>query len=167
MSMWLVGMMGSGKTTVGTEVAARVGVRFYDTDRMVEETAGMPVEAIWDGVGENGFRDLERRVIAAVPVSGFVAAAGGGAILSVENRAHMSRGRPVVWLRASPDDLAKRLEGDGSRPLLTDGISPRARLAELLAERSDLYSRVATHIVDTDDRDLEDVVSDVVEIWQR
>ena len=165
--MWLVGMMGSGKTTVGREAAIRVGVAFYDTDRMVEEMARTTIDAIWDDVGERGFRELERCVIATIPVSDFVAAAGGGAVLSVENRAHMSRGEPIVWLRASPGQLARRLQADGSRPLLAHDLAPEARLAALLEERSSLYSGVATNLVDTDNRDVEDVICDVVDLWRR
>lgn len=165
--MWLVGMMGSGKTTVGREVAAREGVGFYDTDEMIEAMSKMRISAIWDGVGEQGFRELERRVISTVPFSGFVAAAGGGAVLSSENREHMRRGKPVIWLRASPDQLAARLEDDGSRPLL-EGLDPiPEQIAALLQERSDLYSQVATDLVETGDRKLEEVISDVVEIWRR
>jgi len=165
--MWLVGMMGSGKSTVGREAATRVGVAFYDTDRLVEEMARTTVDAIWEDVGERGFRELERRVIATIPVSDFIAAAGGGAVLSVENREHMSRGEPIVWLRASPDQLASRLELDGSRPLLAHDPAPEARLAALLEERSSLYWGLATDLVDTDDRDIEDVVCDVVGLWRR
>ena len=165
--MWLVGMMGSGKSTVGREAATRVGVAFYDTDRLVEEMARTTVDAIWEDVGERGFRELERRVIATIPVSDFIAAAGGGAVLSVENREHMSRGEPIVWLRASPDQLASRLELDGSRPLLAHDPAPEARLAAILEERSSLYSGLATDFVDTDDRDVEDVVCDVVGLWRR
>jgi shikimate kinase len=165
--MKLVGMMGSGKTTVGREAAIRVGVALYDTDRMVEEMARTTIDAIWEDVGENGYRELERRVIATIPVSDFVAAAGGGAVLSLENREHISRGEPIVWRRASPGQLAKRLETDGSRPLLAHDPAPEARLAALHAERSSLYSGVATDLVDTDDRDVEDVIRDVVELWRR
>lgn len=163
--MWLVGMMGSGKSTVGELAASRIGVRFFDTDRMVVELAHMSLPEVWDGVGEEGFRRLERRAVATVPDSGCVAAAGGGAVLSKQNRDHMSRGGPVVWLRCRPETLAERVEGLGGRPLL-EGAEPVAdRLSEILAVRARLYEEVATDVVDTDAREIADVVTEVVEIW--
>lgn len=165
--MWLVGMMGSGKTSVGRETASRVRARFYDTDEMVEEKAGMRISAIWDGIGEAGFRELERHVISSIPDSDFVAAAGGGAVLARENRDHMRRGEPVVWLQTSPHHLAARLRGDDERPLLQGEGSDMERMSVLLEERWDHYSEVATEIVNTDDRDLEDVISEVVALWRR
>ena len=158
--------MGSGKTTVGRLAASRVGVRFYDTDEMVVEISRMAVRDIWEGVGEEGFRELERRAVARVPESGCIAAAGGGAVLDAANREHMTRGRPVVWLECPPDVLASRLADDASRPLLADGGSPEDRLASLLAERREIYSEVATHTVETADSDVDATVESVVEIWQ-
>lgn len=165
--MWLIGMMGSGKTTVGRQVATRVGVPFYDTDQMVVEIARMPISAIWEGVGEEGFRELERRAVDHVPDSGFIAAAGGGAVIDERNRAHMAKDGPVVWLRCTPEVLAGRVSGDGSRPLLSSGSSPEDFLAGLLEERGALYSNAATDVIDTDDLDIEQVVSAVIAIWER
>lgn len=166
--MWLIGMMGSGKTTVGRGAAGRIGVPFYDTDDLVVDISRMSINDIWDGVGEEGFRELERRAVAAVPVTGFLAAAGGGAVLDPDNREHMRQGAPIVWLRCAPNVLADRLESDGSRPLLAaPGVPAEERIAGILAERSDLYSDVASDIIDTDDRELDDVITDVISIWQR
>lgn len=165
--MWLIGMMGSGKTTVGRQAAARVGVPFYDTDQMVVEIAHMPISAIWESVGEQGFRELERRAVDHVPDSGFIAAAGGGAVIDERNRAHMAKNGAVVWLRCEPEVLAGRVGGDGSRPLLSSNSSPEDLLAELLEERSALYSDTATDVIDTGDLDIEQVVSAVIDIWER
>lgn len=165
--MWLIGMMGSGKTTVGRKAAAQVGVPFYDTDEMVVEIAHMPISAIWEGVGEEGFRELERRAVDHVPDSGFIAAAGGGAVIDERNRAHMAKDGPVVWLRCTPELLAARVGGDGSRPLLPSRSSPVDLLSGLLEERKTLYTDAATDVIDTDDLDIEQVVSAVVEIWER
>lgn len=165
--MWLVGMMGSGKTTIGQQAATAVGVPFYDTDQLVEEMARTSISAIWDGVGEEGFRELERRAISTVPDQGFIAAAGGGAVLDEGNRDHMRRGAPIVWLRCDPDTLAKRLSGADDRPLLDGDLSPRERLAAVLGERVAVYSAVANDVIDTDDLDVAGVVSEVVGIWER
>lgn len=163
--MWLVGMMGSGKSTVGEAAAARIGVRFFDTDRMVVELAHMSLPEVWDGVGEEGFRRLERKAVTAVPDSDFVAAAGGGAVLSKRNRDHMRKGAPVVWLRCRPETLAERIDGLGGRPLLEDAETVADRLSEILAARARLYEEVATDVVDTDAKEIADVVTEVVEIW--
>ncbi|MGH3651046.1 MAG: shikimate kinase [Acidimicrobiia bacterium] len=164
--MWLIGMMGSGKTTVGVEVAARVGWAFYDTDRMVTEMTGRSIPSIWADVGEAGFRELERRAVAAVPASECVAAAGGGSVLDPDNREKMAHGGPVVWLRCSPSKLAARLQPGDERPLLDRDRPTADVLAEMMGQRSEVYASVATHIVDTDDRQVSDVVDDVMEILQ-
>jgi len=162
--MWLIGMMGSGKTTVGEEVALRVGWPFYDTDRMITEMTGKSISSIWADVGEAGFRVLERQAVAAVPASDCVAAAGGGSVLDPENREKMADGGPVVWLRCGPRQLAFRVQPGHGRPLL-EGHSPSEEaLAEILEQRTGVYLAAATHIVDTDDRRLSDVVEEVMEI---
>jgi len=165
--MWLVGMMGSGKSTVGSGAATRVGARFYDTDAMIEEMSQMPISTIWDEIGEKGFRALERRVIATIPDAGCIAAAGGGAVIDAENRDHMRRGEPVVWLQGSPRHLASRIGAGESRPLLGNETSPEERVAELLEARREFYAEVATDVVETDGREIEDVVAEVVELWRR
>lgn len=165
MSMWLIGMMGSGKTTVGERVAAVVGAPFYDTDVMVEEMAGMSVAETWEQVGEVGFREMEHRAVAAVPSSGAVAAAGGGAVLDPVNRQNMRSGGRVVWLRCTPELAAKRVGSDPTRPLLNGDMPVEDRLAVILEERSGVYSSVATDLVDTDNRSVDEVVSDVVRMW--
>lgn len=164
--MWLVGMMGSGKTTVGEAVANRVGVPFFDTDSMVTELARLPIAAIWDGAGEEGFRRLENQAMAAVPGSGVVAAAGGGAVLSADNRHRMRRNGVVVWLRCSPEALAKRVADQGGRPLLVKGDIAET-LTTILDRRTPLYEEVATHVIDTEHRSIEDVVLEAVEVWER
>lgn len=165
--MWLIGMMGSGKTTVGEGAAAKLGVVFYDTDRLVEEMADASIPEVWDDAGEEGFRELERKAIASLGESGFIAAAGGGAVLDEDNRDHMRGGGPVVWLRCDPGILAARLTKGNGRPLLEGDGPLQERLAGILSRRMDLYSAVATDVIDTDTRDVEDVVSEVVAIWRR
>lgn len=165
--MWLVGMMGSGKTTCGEAAARQVGVPFFDTDRMVVELARLPIPTIWEGVGEEGFRRLEARAIADVPESGFIAAAGGGAVMAAQNREHMARGGPVVWLRCHPEVLARRVDGGEARPILEGAESVSDVLTKLLDERSPLYEEVATDVVETDRLDIADVVAAIIEIWQR
>jgi shikimate kinase len=176
----LVGMMGSGKTTVGRLLAARLGCPFADTDDEVESDCGIPVSRIFDLHGEAAFRRAEADVLArlllpggprvpggppvpgAPPVPGGppVIAVGGGAILDAANRELIRREATVVWLRTDLRTLADRLGTGEGRPLLKGGTA--LRLTELDAERRDLYESVAEHVVDTDNRSPEDVVDRVL-----
>ena len=167
MTMWIIGMMGSGKSTVGAAAASRLGVAFIDTDEIVVEMTGQEIADLWAEVGEEGFRQVERRAVATVPESGVIAAAGGGAILDAVNRSHMSAGAPVVWLRADAATLARRLADDGTRPLLEDDVPHDFALARILEDRETLYEDLATDMVDTEGRRIDDVVEDIIRIWDR
>jgi len=161
--MWLIGMMGSGKTTLGSALAAEIGVPFFDTDHIVATMAGMTITEIWDQHGENGFRRLERRAVAAVPTSQCVAAAGGGAVLDDESRATIAAAPPVVWLRCAPEQLDVRAELI-DRPLLSTGDALPV-LERLAREREPAYESLATHEIDTERTSFDEAVSELVEIW--
>lgn len=162
--MWLVGMMGAGKTSVGRLVAERLGVPFYDTDDAVVATAGRTIVDIWSEEGEDGFREMERDAIAKAP-PGAVAAAGGGAVLDAENREVMRSRPPVIWLRARPETLSRRVGAAHDRPLL-DTVSSRVQgLQRILETREAAYQAAATHVIDTDGRDIEDVAREVTGLW--
>lgn len=152
----LVGMMGTGKTTVGRDVAAALGRAFVDVDAEVEAEAGRTVPAIFAAGGEPAFRRLEEEALARVLAGSdpAVVATGGGAVLEPGNRRALAP-HLVVWLRARPETLAGRLAGDGGRPLLADGgdVDLLDRLRALAAERADLYAEVADHVVDVDGLD--------------
>ncbi|MBA2363066.1 MAG: shikimate kinase [Chloroflexia bacterium] len=147
MHVALVGLSGSGKSTVGPLLAAMLGLRFVDTDREVERVAGMPIHRIFETRGEPGFRALEadqvRRALDAPPS---VISLGGGAVLNPENRRLVWERALVIWLHADPGVLAQRLRENPTgepRPLL-DAPDPAGRLAELLAARQPLYA--AAHL---------------------
>jgi len=148
----LIGLSGSGKSTVGRLLAATLGLSFYDTDALLAARAGMPVPALLRA-NEAGFRAMEEDVLAdALAAPAGVVSTGGGVVLSPRNRAMLSS-RPacrVVWLRAPVDVLAARLRsGKGEdRPLLS-GDDPAARLAALAAQRDGLYRACAGLIIDT------------------
>lgn len=164
--MWLIGMMGSGKSTIGARVADTLGLEFLDTDRMVSDRAGKSIADIWGEVGESGFRRLESEAVAAVPAKECVIAAGGGAILDPRNRMIIAASPPVVWLRSRPRTLARRIDDPGGRPLLETEGTLEDQMDKILTERSDLYQELATHIVDTEDRTVAAVVEEVVTIWR-
>lgn len=157
-------MMGAGKTTVGQAVAERLGWAFVDSDRQVEARAGRTVEQIWRDEGEDGFRRLEAEALAhalaATEERPAVVAAAGGVVLDPANRELLRRHPPVVWLRARPETLARRVGTGEGRPLLAGG--PAAALVRLEAERRPLYEEVAGTVVDVDDLAASEAVERVV-----
>lgn len=164
--MWLIGMMGSGKSTVGELAADRLGVTFHDTDLLVEETAGMSIAELWRTRGEEAFRDVETQVIATVPRAG-IAAAGGGAVLRAENRSMIASSDVVIWLRCEVAELARRVRDGGDRPLLANDGSLESTLKRILTERAPIYESLSTQQIETTARSLDEVVSEVIDSWPR
>lgn len=147
--IYLVGMMGAGKTTIGRALARRLGWQFVDLDHELESRCGVRVSIIFDIEGEQGFRKRESALLdECTRRSGIVLATGGGAVLSPQNRQVLRERGVVVYLRASVDELFRRVECDRNRPLLqTD--NPRQRLQDLLQQREPLYEEVADVVFDT------------------
>jgi shikimate kinase len=159
--LWLVGLPGSGKSTVGRAVAERLGVAFTDTDRIVETANGRSVAEIWLEIGEAGFRAAESAVIASLESAEGVISTGGGAVLDEDNRAAMTG--TVIWLNASAETVAARIGVGDDRPLL--GGDTYQRVDDLASRRRSLYQAIADHIVVVDDRSVDDVVAEVVQLW--
>ncbi|SDF81849.1 shikimate kinase [Blastococcus aurantiacus] len=161
----LVGPPASGKTTVGTAVAAALGVAFRDTDRDVEDATGSSVADLFVEHGEPHFRDLERAAVAlALAEHDGVLALGGGAVMHADTRqllvAHGGGGGVVVWLDVDLPSAAKRVGLSRDRPLLA--VNPRAMLRTMLEDRAPLYREVATATVPTSNRTTDEVVADVL-----
>ena len=157
----LIGPPGAGKTSVGSELAARLGVGFLDTDAAVEAVAGKPVGDIFIEDGEPAFRELERAAVAAA-VSGHdgIVAVGGGAVLDPGNQSRLA-GQPVVYLTASFPELAKRVGMDRPRPLLIG--NPRAQLKTLLEQRLPIYAGLAWLTVETDGREPGEIAAEIAD----
>lgn len=148
-NIFLVGMMGAGKTTIGRALAERLGREFVDTDRLLVERTGVPVRTIFEIEGEEGFRRRESAVLAELAArDALVVATGGGAVLAEANRSLMRSRGTVVYLRARLESLWERTRRDTNRPLLATA-DPKATLAALLAERDPLYHEAAHVVVDT------------------
>lgn len=148
-NIFLVGMMGSGKTTLGRALAQRLHMPFTDTDRVLVDRTGVPVTTIFEIEGEAGFRKRESAVLAELAQGhDQVIATGGGAVLAPENRAAMRSGGTVVYLRARLEHLWERTRHDSTRPLLKTA-DPRATLGALLEARDPLYRETAHIVVDT------------------
>jgi len=153
-NIFLVGLMGAGKTSVGKLLAKRLAKDFCDCDQEIERATGVKIPVIFDIEGEAGFRAREARMLAELVVrSDIVLATGGGAVLSADNRKLLADNGVVVYLRAVASDLWSRTRHDRNRPLLrTD--QPLARLEQLYAERDPLYRSIADLIVDTGSQSL-------------
>lgn len=148
--IWLVGMMGSGKSTVGAALAELLGWEALDTDTLIERDAGEHIAELWRREGEAAFRAKEAEVIARVAAGDDrrVVSVGGGAVLHPGNRAQIGASGLVVWLRADPATLLSRVGSGAERPAL--GGDPRATLARIDADRRPFYRQVADLVVDVD-----------------
>ena len=161
----LVGPPGSGKTTVGTAVAGRLGAVFRDTDQDIENLAGCTVADLFVTEGEPHFRALEEQAVAVALAShDGVLALGGGAVTSAATRellvGYGRDGGTVVWLDVDLPSAARRVGLSRDRPIL--GVNPRAMLRHMLETRAPLYGEVATLTVPTGGRTPEDVVAEVL-----
>ena len=161
-NIFLVGMMGAGKTTLGKALAQRLRREFVDTDRILVERTGVPVATVFEIEGEEGFRRRESGVLAELAHrEDCVIATGGGAILAEENRRVMRDAGTVIYLRARLESLWERTRHDTTRPLLSTP-DPRGTLASLLEARDPLYRDAAHVVVDTGAQSANTLVNRVV-----
>ena len=145
----LVGMPGSGKSTVGRHLARLLGWRFIDSDHEIERQIGGSIRAYFEQHGEAAFRALEQQTLAALcQHTNSVLATGGGAVLREANREALKSGCEVIYLRSSPEELFRRLRHDTQRPLL-QVKDPLKRLRELYRERDPLYRDAADFVIET------------------
>ena len=161
-NVFLVGPMGSGKSAVGRQLAARLGLAFVDSDAEIEALTGVDIPYIFEKEGEAGFRARERDVLDALTArSGVLVATGGGAVLDQDTRARLrSRGR-VVYLRTSVNQQLARTRRSGHRPLLRNP-DPLGTLERLMQVRAPLYEETADLVVETDSRKVNSVVEEIV-----
>lgn len=166
-NIFLIGPMGSGKTTVGRHLAKTLKLEFVDSDHAIEERTGADIPWIFDIEGEEGFRRRERAVIDELTRRrGIVLATGGGAVIDPLNRADLAARGVVVFLRASVDKILSRTGKSQNRPLLRTE-NPRARVEQLLAARDALYHEIADIIVDTDKRGVKSTVNQILDQLRR
>ena len=163
LSIFLVGMMGAGKSTVGLRLARRLDRPFLDVDRELEARLGVDIPTVFDLEGETGFRRREAVLIDELTRQpGLVLATGGGAVLLPENRAAMRQRGLLVFLKPTPAELWQRLRRDRHRPLLQTP-DPRGRIQQLLAEREPLYQEVADLVIQSGRQPAEQVVERIVD----
>ena len=149
-NLFLVGLPGSGKSTLGRSLARRLGMPFVDADTELERRLGVTIPTIFEIEGEAAFRDREEASIAELVVrTGVVLATGGGAVIRAANRERLKANGTVVYLHAEPATLRERTRKSRHRPLLNTA-DPLARLVELYAQRDPLYREVADFVLESD-----------------
>jgi shikimate kinase len=149
LSISLVGLPGSGKTTVGRQLARRLRLPFVDSDHAIESRIGCSIREFFDREGEERFRDIEEEVLDELSLNpDSVLSTGGGAVLRLNNRVHLHDRGKVVYLKSTPEELFRRLRHDVSRPLL-QVADPLARMRELFSVRDPLYRDTAHFVLET------------------
>ena len=144
-----MGLPGSGKSTIGRQLARRLDVRFFDSDFVIERRTGCSIREFFEREGEQAFRDLEQEVIDELTLNnGCVLSTGGGAILRQANRGKLNQRCQVVYLHSAPEEIFRRIRHDQNRPLL-QVADPQARLKELYELRDPLYREAAHFVVET------------------
>lgn len=166
MVITLIGYRGTGKSSVGEQLASRLSWEYVDTDREIERRSGKSIAEIFSESGEPYFRDLESDELQRqLEKSDLVISAGGGAILADDSRRRMVHAGPVIWLQASVETIVDRLRSDesteSSRPSLT-GDDIYAEVATVLEEREAKYAEPASLIINTDHREIASIVDEIV-----
>ena len=169
-NIFLVGMMGAGKTTVARILAGRLNRTFIDSDQELEARCGVKVPVIFEIEGEAGFRAREATLVDELTSrSGIILATGGGAVLREENRQRLAARGVVIYLRAQPHDLFMRTRHDKNRPLLATP-DPQKRLEELFHQRDPFYREAADLVIDTGRQGVQVLVKQILaalaERWQ-
>ncbi|HUW51699.1 MAG TPA: shikimate kinase AroK [Sulfuricella sp.] len=162
-NIFLVGLMGAGKTTIGKMIARHLNKTFFDSDHEIEKRTGVNIPLIFELEGEAGFRSREASVIQELAgQKNIVLATGGGAVLSQQNRDNLRHNGTVIYLRAKEEDLWRRTRHDKNRPLLQTA-DPLARLKELFAQRDPLYREIADIVVDSGEQSAHALVGQIEE----
>ena len=164
----LVGPMGSGKTTVGRRLSEELGVNFYDADHEIIDKTGVSIDHIFDVEGEEGFRKRESDVLKELcSKDNIVLATGGGAVISKENRFEISKTGSVIYLLSSVDQILRRTAKSKTRPLLKKSSNKRKTITDIIEARDPLYREIATIIIDTNGKKLNEVIHEILTHLQR
>ena len=162
-NIFLIGPMGSGKTSVGKIVAKALAKEFHDTDQEIEANTGVDISYVFDVEGETGFRKREEKLVEAITQKkNIVLATGGGAIESENNRRCLANNGFVIYLETSLEDQVLRAKPSRQRPLLQD-VEPKKKLQELMQKRKSLYESIADTIVKTEGHKPHSLAKQVIE----
>jgi shikimate kinase len=160
-NIYLIGFMGSGKTTIGRALSECLNISVIDTDEEIIRTTGRSISEIFETEGESYFRILETSTLKKLPNENSIITTGGGIVLSEENRKCLRGNGTVVFLNATPVEVLKRLEGDQSRPLLSG--DKKTKVSQILAERMPLYVETANIIIETTGKSVDSIVEELIE----
>jgi shikimate kinase len=160
----LIGFMGSGKTSVGSQLAQKLNYSFDDTDQRIEREAKRDISRIFAEDGEEYFRRLETQLIQNLysSMSKTILSTGGGLPIREENTELLRRLGQVIYLKTSKETILKRLDGDASRPLLA-GEDRQVKVEKLLNQRAPIYEMTANHIIETDDKTVDEIIDEIYE----
>ena len=162
-NIFLIGLMGTGKTTVGRQLARKLKMEFYDSDRVIEERTGADIPLIFEKEGEAGFRKREAAVIDELTQKrNIILATGGGAVLDPNNREHLSSRGTVFYLKSSLKTLVERTSKDKNRPLLHAEEPAEAILKRLLEQRGPLYEETADYVIETANNSIHSVIQAII-----
>ena len=162
-NIFLIGPMGAGKTTIGRQLARRLGMEFYDSDRVIEERTGADIPLIFEKEGEAGFRKRETDIIDELSqLDSIILATGGGAVLADINRQHLQNRGKVFYLSSNLKSLLERTHKDKNRPLLHGEESAEVILTRMLEQRDPLYRESADHIIDTSSNSIRRVIQAII-----
>jgi shikimate kinase len=159
----LVGPMGSGKTTVGRRLSENLKVDFYDADHEIINKTGVSIDHIFDVEGEEGFRKRESKVLKELcNKSNIVLATGGGAVILEENRLIIKKAESVIYLYSSVDQILRRTAKSKIRPLLENSKNRRQTISNIIDSRDTFYREVATIIINTNGKKLNQVIKEIL-----
>lgn len=166
-NIYLIGLMGAGKTTIGRQLAKALNRPFYDSDKAIEDSTGVNIPTIFEYEGEEGFRVREQAVIEELTaLDGIIMATGGGAVIKEQNRENLKKHGFVVYLQCSVDKILQRTRRDNQRPLLNTE-NPRQRLEMLFVEREPLYLACADFKINTGNMQSKAVVKQILKAFQQ
>ncbi|AAK03308.1 TPA: shikimate kinase AroK [Pasteurella multocida] len=164
-NIFLIGPMGAGKSTIGRQLAQLLSMDFVDSDNEIEQRAGADISWIFDVEGEDGFRKREERIINELTQrQGIVLSTGGGAVLSKENRNHLSARGIVIYLETTVEKQYQRTQRDKKRPLLQEVEDPRQVLEDLAKIRNPLYEEIADITLPTDEQSAKVMATQIVDL---
>jgi len=162
-NIFLIGLMGTGKTTVGRQLSRKLKMDFYDSDRVIEERTGVDISLIFEKEGETGFRKREAAIIDELTQkNNIILATGGGVILASQNRNHLVNRGTVFYLKSSLKTLVERTNKDKNRPLLHADEPTEVILQRLLDQREPLYEETADYVISTANNSIHGVIQAII-----
>lgn len=162
-NIFLIGLMGTGKTTVGRQLSRKLKMDFYDSDRVIEERTGADIPLIFEKEGEAGFRQREVDIIDELTqMKNIILATGGGSVLNAENRHHLTNRGTVFYLKSNLKTLVTRTSKDKNRPLLQAEEPIEKILQRLLDERGPLYEETADYTIETANNSIHNVIQAII-----